>query len=411
MHHVKLYTLLILLLGLNAIAQVPDQDWEFEDGYNDGKLYLHPLIQYSRDLHWQLEWERRRLADNGLRLNIGSVGSKDLLTIIDLNVNLDLNEKWRFQGRASRNETRHRPNRDDQLFLGLERSILESSAVFLMVNPQYNKESIDIYTGYTFYRQDKQQYVRVGVLMEDIFFNVKNELGGEYEQQPFALQWAVRLGTEDWWIFSEGKTGTGFERSFPDADSSAELSWHNRQENFARLKFTMAGRSDIAWSAWVDWYEFTERKLFRQPGLDYEYTNTQLNFAAEYVQTLRERHRLRFLAHYIQQDAGSRGFNEHDYDRSDVLGGAFYEYLWPMSALTFAYAFGLPDVQFQGDINLRQFDFNGFFDKYDYFDKLILGWRHDFSPNAQILFSGSHAVVTRGLRGFGGFNVQFQMFF
>ncbi len=407
MHHVKLYALPILLLGLNAIAQIPDKDWELEKGYNDGRLYLNPLIHYSRDLHWQLEWERRRLADNGLRLNIGSVGSKDLLTIIDLNVNLDLNEKWRFQGRAFRNEIRHRPNRDDQFFLGLERSILESSAVFLMVNPQYNKELIDIYTGYTFYRHDKQQYIRVGVLMEDIFFNIKNERGGEYEQQPFALQWAVRLGTEDWWIFSEGKMGTGFERSFPDADTSPELSQHDRRANFARLKFTRAGGSDIAWSAWVDWHETTERKLFRQPGLDYEYTNTQLNFAAEYVQTLRERHRLRFLAHFIQQESGSRGFREHDYDRTDVLGGAFYEYLWPMSGLTFAYVFALPDVDFQGDIDLREFDINAFFDRYDYFDKLILGWRHNFSADAQILISASHALT----RSFGGFNVQFQIFF
>jgi hypothetical protein len=158
----------------------------------------------------------------------------------------------------------------------------------------------------------------------------------------------------------------------------------------------------MAWSAWVDWYEFSELKTFRQPGLDYDYTNRQLNFAAEYIQTFRDRHRLRFLAHYIQQDAGSRGFNEHDYDRTDVLGGAFYEYLWPTSGLMFAYAFGIPDAEYFSLDDTRNFTLD------DYRDKVIVGWRHNFSADAQILFSISHEV---SINGFGGGNLQFQMFF
>ncbi len=402
MLHVRPFTLPILLLTANAMAQVPGQDWEFEDAYDDDMLYLHALVNYSHDLYWQLEWERRLLADNGLRLNIGSVTSTELLTVADLNVNQDLNEKWRVQARAFRHETRHRPDRDDQFFIGLERSILESSSVFLMATPQFDKEFMDIHTGYTFYRDDRQQYVRVGVLLEDIVYDTKNELGGEYEQQPFALQWTVRLGTEDWWIFSEGRMGTGFERLFPDTDKSPELSRHERQENFARLKFTGSGRRDNAWSTWVDWYEFSETKLYRQPGFDYEYTNTQLNFAAEYVQTLRDRHRLRLLAHYVMQEAASRGFNAHDYDRTDLLGGAFYEFLWPNSGLIVSYAFGLPDVEYRRLDDSRSLSLD------EYRDKLILGWRHNFSADAQILISVSHEV---SVMGFGGGNLQFQMFF
>ena len=391
-----------LLLGANAIAQVPDKDWELENGYDDDMLYLHALVNYSHDLYWQLDWERRLLQQNAFRLNTASVSADELHTVADLNINQDLNEKWRFQARAFRHETKYRPSRDDQLFLGLERAIMESSSVFLMATPQFNKEFMDLYAGYTFYRQDRQQYVRVGVLLEDMVFASKNELGGEYEEKPLALQWTVRLGREDWWIFSEGKIGTGFERIFPDADASPELSRHDRQENFVRLKFTRLVGSDVAWSAWVDWYEFSELKTFRQPGLDYDYTNRQLNFAAEYIQTFRDRHRLRFLAHYVQQDAGSRGFNEHDYDRTDVLGGAFYEYLWPMSGLMFAYAFGIPDAEYLSLDDTRNFTLD------DYRDKVIVGWRHNFSADAQILFSISHEV---SVNGFGGGNLQFQMFF
>ena len=150
--------LLVLLAGVNASAQeLPDEDWELENGYDDDMLYLHALVNYSHDLEWQLEWERRLLADNGLRLNLASVSAKELLTIADLNINQDLNEKWRFQGRAFRHETKHRPGREDQFFIGLERSILESSSLFLMMTPQFDKEFIDLFTGYTFYRQDRQQ--------------------------------------------------------------------------------------------------------------------------------------------------------------------------------------------------------------------------------------------------------------
>jgi hypothetical protein len=194
--HLGAAWLLVLLAGVNASAQeLPDEDWELENGYDDDMLYLHALVNYSHDLEWQLEWERRLLADNGLRLNLASVSAKELLTIADLNINQDLNEKWRFQGRAFRHETKQRPGREDQFFVGLERSILESSSVFLMVTPQYDKEFFDIYTGYTFYRADRQQYARVGVLFEDTVYGSKNELAGDYEQQPIALQWAIRLGT------------------------------------------------------------------------------------------------------------------------------------------------------------------------------------------------------------------------
>lgn len=402
MRYIRLSILLFLLPAASAIAQLPDQDWDFEDAYRDDLLFVHSLVNYSYDLYWQLDWERRLLADNGLRFNTGSVTSTELQSLVDLNVNHDLNDKWRFQGRFSRDRSRQRPGQEDQFLVGLERSILSSSSLFLMASPEYQKEFIDVFTGYSYYRQDRQQYLRVGVLLEDVVYGTKNDLGGEYEQQPVALQWAIRLGTENWWVFSEGKVGTGFERIFPDAAASPDLVRHERLENSARLKFTQTGTADNAWSVWIDWYEFEDAKQYRQPGFDYDYTNTQINFAAEYVQTFLERHRLRLLAHYVQLDAESRGFSAHDYDRKEVLGGAFYEYLWPSSGVTFAYALGRPDIEF------RSPDDSGNFNLDEYRDKLILGWRYAFSVDAQILISVSHEVSTRG---FGGGNLQFQMFF
>jgi len=108
------------------------------------------------------------------------------------------------------------------------------------------------------------------------------------------------------------------------------------------------------------------------------------------------------LLHYVDKKAESRGFNEHNYDRSDVLGGAFYEYLWPNSGVMFGYAFGQPDIAFRAPDPTENYNLD------DYRDKLIIGWRYNFSEDAQIHVSLSHEV---SVQGFGGGAVRFQMFF
>jgi hypothetical protein len=403
MRFTKQQVLPILLLAVNANAQMRDADWEFEDPYDDQMLYLHALVNYSYDLQWQFDWERRQFVDNAFRIKTGSVSSTELLSDIDLNINQPLNDKWRFQGSFRREGLRQRPDREDQLLLGFERSLFGHSAVYLTVNPEFNKEFIDIAAGYTFYRDDRQQYVRVGALLEDVNYETKNNLGGKAEQDPIALQWAVRLRlVNDWFVYSEGELGSGFERLFPDATASPDVSRHDRRSNAAQLRVSKASDNGTAWSAWVDWYDFNEVMQFRQPDFDYDYENMQLDFAVEHVRVLGDRHRLRLLVHYLDQKAESRGFNEHDYDRADVLGGAFYEYLWPNSGATVAYAFGQPDIVF------RSPDPTASYKRDDYRDKLVVGWRYNFSEDAQIHVSVSHEV---SVNGFGGGAVRFQMFF
>lgn len=403
MRFTRQWLLSILLLAASAAAQVPNADWDFEDPYDDQMLYLHALVNYSYDLEWQFNWERRQFADNALRIKTGSVTSSNLLTDIDLNINEALNDQWRFQGSFRRDGLRQQPQRADRLLLGLERSIFASSAVYLTVNPEYDKEFIDVAAGYAFYRDKRQQYVRVGVLLEDLSYDTKNDLGGKSGQDPLALQWAVRLGlVNDWFLYSDGEVGSGFERVFADAGTSPDLARHDRRVNKAQLRVSRAPESGAAWSAWVDWYDFRESKLYRQPGFDYDYRNTQFAIAAEHIRLLQQRHRIRLLVHYVEQQAESRGFNEHDYDRTDVLGGAFYEYLWPNSGATVGYAFGQPDIAFRAPDPTENYKLD------DYRDKLILGWRYQFSKDAQVHASISHEVSAHG---FGGGAVRFQMFF
>ncbi len=403
MRFAKSWVPLVLLLGTNAAAQVPDANWAYTDPYRDQMLYLHALVNYSYDAQWQFEWERQQLADNALRINTGSVTSTELLTDTDLNINEALNDRWRFHGRFRRTGLRQWSNQEERLLLGLERSIPGNSAVYMAVNPEFSKEFIDVAAGYTLYRDDREQYVRVGVLLEDINYETKNDRGGESEESPVALQWLVRLAlVNDWYLYSEGEVSTGFERVFTDAILSPDLARHDRQTNTAQLRVSRSAEDGTVWSAWLDWYDFNETMEFRQASFNYVYSNTQLVIAAEHIRVMRDRHQLRLLVRHVQQEASSRGFNEHDYERTDILGGAFYEYLWPNSGATFGYAFGQPDIAFRAPDPVESYNLD------DYRDKLIAGWRYHFSDRAQIHLSVSHEVSAHG---FGGGSVRFQMFF
>ena len=389
--------LLQISLATTSYAQVSEED--FEDTYDEVLANLHELVNYAYDLEWELDWERRLLADNGVRGNVGSVTSEEFLTRADIRLNQALDEKWRFQGRFHRSQSRQRSINPDQLFLGLERSLFDSSSLFLMVDPQIDKEFVDVFGGYTFYRDDREQYLRVGLLLEDLVYDSKNDLGGQTNQAPVALQWAVRLGSRDWWIFSEGKAGTGFEREFEDPGSG--LLAHDRRDNRARVRLTKASGQASAWSVWLDWYDFSEAKRFSDDEFDYDYGNEVFDLAAEHYRVVGDVHRFRFLAHYVRQRAKASGFNAHRFSRDEWLGGIFYERLWPRNSVSLAYAFGLPNADYESLSGGAPYQLD------EYGDKLILGWRHRFSKDAQVLVSVSHEVSAQG---FGGGNVQFQMF-
>lgn len=398
--------LALLAAALTARAELPDpEEWSLENGYDSRLLFVHALANYAYDPSAQYEWERLQYAGNALRVNTGSVSSDELLTEVELNLNEPLNEQWRFFGQFRREAFRRRPVREDQLLLGLERQLSDSSAVYLGVNPEFGKEFLDIEGGYARYSGDRQQYLRLGLRAIDLNWESKNQEGGLQEQGALKLNWAVRHELRDGlWLYSEGLVGQGFERSFPDAAESPEVSRHDRDENRAELRLSRVGEDATRslWSVMVEWYDFEESRRFRSPGFDYDYENRQLNVGVEHVRMLGERHRLRLLAQFVDQTAESRGFRQHDYDRTDVLAGAFYEYLWPSSGLTIAYAAGRPDIVYDA------LDTEESFTENSYTDKLILGWRYNFSANAEIRASLSQEVSERG---FGGGAVQFQMSF
>ena len=403
-------TQLFFLISLFCIGTVhaqiplPDGTWEFEEAYDDQLVFVHSLVNYAFDLEWQFDWERRRLADNGLRLNSGSVSSDELQTLVQLNLNPELNENWHFLARFDRDNARQRARDEDEFLVGLERRIFGSSSFLFGIDPRYDKEFLTAVLGYTFYQDEsREKYLRVGVLLEDFQYTGKNDARGEQEQDPVSVFWNARLGSDDWQIVTEGRIGTGFERSFPVEFVSPDLARHDRQERYARVKLNRTAREDSAWTVWVDWYDFSETKLYREERFDYVYETDYLIGGAEYFRLFGDRHRIRLLAQYVEQNGSSRGFRAHDYERSEIVTGVFYEYQLQSNGFTVAYASGLPDIQYDNLVNPDES-----FTLDEYQDKLIVGWRHDFSKGARVWVSIAHEVSAKG---FGGGNVWYQMFF
>ena len=393
----------VLLSTATAHADLPQEDWAFEDSYQNELLYVHALANYSWDLQAQLDWELNQFTNNALRINTGSVASDKLFTDIDLSLNERLNDKWRFSGRFERNGQRRRSVTTEQLLLGFERSILENSALFVTVNPEYNKAFMDVALGYALYRDQREQYLRVAVLLEDINFEGKNDIGGTEQQQAVSLRWFARVSLPgDWVVYSEGQVGQGYERQFDDAVASPELVSQAQRNNRAELRFSRQAEDGTLWSFWTEWVDFEDERTFRSADFDYQYANRELTLSAEHVRLLGERHRLRLLAHYVDREASSVGFKGHRYVRNDVVGSAFYEYLRANSGISVGYAFGVPDYDYAA------VDPDASYAGGEYSDKLVVGFRYTFSERAEVRASISQEVSQQG---FGGGSVQFQMFF
>ncbi|MFK8015394.1 MAG: hypothetical protein AB8G17_08120 [Gammaproteobacteria bacterium] len=396
-------TVVACWLGPVAGAQSLTEPRPFEDGYDNELLYVHALANYAFDLAWQFDWERTQFSKNAVRVNTGSVSSRRLLTDIDLSINQALNEKWRFRASFMRDGQRQRPVTREQLLLGFERTFIGGSALFVTVNPEYDKSLLDIEIGYARYFDQREQYVRFSLLLDDLNYSTKNVIGGVQDQDPLQLQWQARIAlTQGWFAYTQGRVGRGFERRFEDVTLSPQRSATTQRDNHAEIRFSKRFADGRLWSFWGQWAQFEASRTLRDPGGDFDYDNEEWNLAVEHVRVFGKRHRGRVLAQYVERQAASRGFNAHDFSRRDVIGGAFYEYLRNASAYTLGYVFGLPDYDYVA------FDPIDSYANREYTDKFIVGWRYQFSKVAQVRASISHELSASG---FGGGAVQFQMTF
>lgn len=397
------YSALILILWTVQTASAQEFEWRFEDTYRDEALYVHPLINYNFHPLWDLDWEKNFLRSNGFQFTAGSVTTSELLVHSQLTFNNDLENGWWFTARGLWNATRHENLKERTIFLGLERQVIPGASVFLLCHPRFDKEYLDVQMGVSIWNKSREQYFSAALVLNDLVYDSKNDQGGKTSQKPVGIQWYLRFGKGKWWIYSEGNFNTGFEREFPDIEESPLPASHQQRSNRFKLKWYYQWPEDNLFRLSAYYYRFDDARGFYDGGLNYDYQNEIIDLTPEYLFYFRKAHRFRVLMHFLRQKARSIGFSRHTFDRQDLMPAMFYEWLLKEHVLQAGFMFSVHNWDYESGGER-----DGYRVEQGYFDKVFLSYTHQFTKTAKILFSISHEV---SVGGFGGGNIQYQMFF
>lgn len=387
-----------------SILSTSDEfDFPFEDAYTDAGLYLHALANFDYHPRWHFEWQKNLFSGNALQITTGSVTSKELLVDGQLMLNENLSKGWWFSMRGLWRSTFHQNKRDITAYLGLERQIIKNSTIFLLFHPRYDKEFADAQIGFSLYGKNRQRYLNLAMVIEDFAYDHKNDQGGKTNQMPIGIQWYLRYGKGNLWIYSDGYLGTGFKRSFPDPEKSPLITSHQQQVNYFNFKlFYETGLSSLLELS-IYQYHFVDAKTFYQSEDDYDYRNVINDISIQYLLPFREKYRLRLLVHYVYQEANSVGYHQHEYNRDDIVPAAFLEWIQDNHKVDVGYMFTWFNWNYTAAIESRNYQLDN-----GYFDKLYLGYTYQFNANAALHISISHQIK---VSGFGGANAQYMMFF
>jgi hypothetical protein len=379
-------------------------EFPFERTYQDAPLFLHALLNYDFHPLWHYEWEKNLFSRNNLRMSTGSVTTAELLVESQLFLNNDLSDGFWFHSRGFWSSNRHQNKRVLTIFLGLEKLVYkENLTLFILAHPRFEKEYLGVQLGFSVYGNDRQNYLNIGLVLEDLVYDKKNDRNGKTLKKPRGLQWFMRYGKNKWWIYSDGNLNTGFKRKYPDIGNLIVENFHQQQINNVNLKLYY--KTDVSTLFMVNFYHyhFTEEKTYEAYQNNYNYKNNIYDVSIQYFFPLKERIRFRLATHYVIQKAKSVGYSQHKYKRQEILPAVFFDYLWIKHQIELGYMFTLQSWEYNSINSVYDFNLeNG------YFDKIYLGYKYHFNPNAILHLSISHQL---NVRGFGGGNIQYLMFF
>jgi hypothetical protein len=390
-------------LGLPSLLPLAGQDRKlpYEERYKDNLLYLHALVGYEFDLWDDFHWERRRAAGNGLRLNYGSVSTRELLTDAEIRINQPLGGGWLFLGQYRDHAGLHIQLRQQVFWAGFERYLWSGLSAFFRVNPLFDKELMDGELGLSLADAAREHYLRLAFRVEDINYDIKNDLGGISQQTPIGVRWLLRAGRQGIWVTSDGIWGRGFSRSYEDASKSPELRAMEQVENQGRLRLYFHPSARWLLELAAHHYRFSEEKSFHEgEGNDYRYRNRFSVFGARGALNPGEGHGFRISVQRVWQDSDAAGSREFDYRRSEWLPAIFYEYTRGQHGLVLGYMGSIFAWDFE--------DFQGVerFDTEDMTEKVKLGYTYRFEEAGSIHLSVSHVF---SYLGFGGGSVQLNL--
>ena len=108
----------------------------------------------------------------------------------------------------------------------------------------------------------RENYLRMGLVMEDFVYDEKNNLDGVSDQTPLSLQRRARYHCDRFGIYSQGRWSRGFKRRYPNQELSPELTAHNQKINNAEFKFYFFPSEQTLLNLNLTHYKFDEQKQF-----------------------------------------------------------------------------------------------------------------------------------------------------
>lgn len=391
----KVFAFLILL---NFVLNAQTPKWNFDDRYRDGLLYLHSLVNYTHTSLDNFNWETNRFQGRGVRMSFGSVEINDLLCDYQAVMNQPLEHGFWFMLNHRYYATQHRQTEDRYLELGFEKRIWQGFSAFFSGNPAFDKEDADLKFGLGLANQKRTQYIRLALCLDDPFYEAKNDKDGLAVLDAMGLNWQIRLPLRGFWIYSEGKFSTGFERQYPNPQKSPALTHHTQQINHceSKLYYEFEGKSLLELS--LHYYEFFEEKKFYVLAENYFYQNRIWLHAIRYTWPWTKHQQLRLILRHVIQEAQANGFRNYLYERTEFLPALFYTYQYKkiygeLGYLGSAYEWDYLDQQPPDNYHNR-----------DWTEKVKLGFGYRFNSQSRIELSVSHVLT---YWGFGGGNLQF----
>ena len=379
--------------GLPGPASAADPDWPFPLEQRSRLVFVHPLVNYAINPVWQREWESSLACANGVQITSGSVSTEDLYTDLVVNITEPLGGRFRFIYRTVWLEGWHLDQEVQQHWLGFEGRFVGRFSAYLQTHPASDKEDLDLKAGLLWTDASRRKYLRLGVLWDDFMYGRKNDVGGQSEQESVSATWELRGQTGRWEIFSTGRYGSEYRRTYPDSELSPVVSAASGRSEGGELRLRHVWADTKFVAAELSHYRFQAAEQVRSDAESYDYRNEFVHLKALGVVPLGDTWGLRPEINWLRQWSAASGRREFAHEREDFFPALFVELraagksIWELGYMAVHYQWAGVD---------------------GFTDKVKLGWTYALLPTARFQVSLSHEV---DLNRFGGFNIQYQMNF
>ena len=398
MYRYQLTLCAVYVIAINALLYGQEPDWPYEEKYDDNMVYIHAIANYSLHPYWIERWENNAYRRNMLRLNFASISSTELFSDARLVLNERISPGLWFRYEMTYQGSFHRTEQDKYYKAGFEKKIYKNLSAYIVGNPHFEKENIDVEYGVSLTWKNRSNYMRLGTVDVDVFWDDKNNLHSTSIQKPYWVVWEsnVRLGR--WRVYSRGKYDSGYKRQYDPTISHLGRYYQDKKINDYELKLTYYRTPESFFQLSYSYYNYVISAKYENQQWDSSFNNEYRIYMLSYITPLAQTYRVRTGVYRIFQESLSTYYRAHTYFRQETIPFAFLERKIGHGLLEVGYM-----VTFH-HWNYEEKETPDRFSRDDYLDKIKLAYTFTVGEKMAIQFSVSHVTT---IWGFGGGNVQF----